>query len=459
MPKHSFDVAKLAKEKGNKAFEAEDYATARLLYSQAMKIDPSQYIYPLNSSIANLKLERWRDAESNATTTLTLAPDHLEALFRRGLARTELHQWSQARQDIQACLDRGGCSVKGYAVLDAITRFEAASSPNPISDRSDDSRSETLGTFPLDDLPGLAIRDSKVDGKGVFATREFKKGDTILCEEPLLTVEGRSLEECTVDVEAVLRKMSPENMAHFLSLHNAHAGGCCAGTLPHHAAEIFQSNLIMLANGRRGVCSNASRFNHSCMPNANHTFDSATGKLRIYAMGAIREGEEISIMYKQSDGYHMNCKPRTERQADLQKLYHFTCACAVCTLPDTGAAQASDARRVRISELADRITRVLQADSESGYVLPDFVECARIFREEGILEGVEEIMTVTVALCAFHSDWASAKYWAEVTYRMLVDQFGEGSELKDFSKCIFQPKSIPYAGLGPQKDFSGFRLD
>ena len=45
--------------KGNKAFESKDYVTARLLYSQAMKIDPSQYIYPLSNAIANLKLERY----------------------------------------------------------------------------------------------------------------------------------------------------------------------------------------------------------------------------------------------------------------------------------------------------------------------------------------------------------------------------------------------------------------
>ncbi len=44
--------------KGNKAFESGDYTTARLLYSQAMEIDPSKYIYPLNRAIANLKLER-----------------------------------------------------------------------------------------------------------------------------------------------------------------------------------------------------------------------------------------------------------------------------------------------------------------------------------------------------------------------------------------------------------------
>ena len=99
-----------------------------------------------------LYIFRWREAEVNATTVLRLAPDNMEALFRRGLARTEMQQWNQARQgkkttnffetnlmnflDIQAFLDGGGCSVKGRAVLDAITHYEEFSIPEPISDKS-----------------------------------------------------------------------------------------------------------------------------------------------------------------------------------------------------------------------------------------------------------------------------------------------------------------------------------
>ena len=44
---------------GNIAFKAEDYATARSLFSHAMAFDPSNHIYPLNRSQANLKLERY----------------------------------------------------------------------------------------------------------------------------------------------------------------------------------------------------------------------------------------------------------------------------------------------------------------------------------------------------------------------------------------------------------------
>ena len=105
--------------KGSEAFKSKDYGIARLLYSQAMKIDPSQYIYPLNCAMASLKLERYvlrlkwpfffilnvfrcHDAEANATAALPLAPDDLKAVYSRGLARIELRQWSLARQGNEA---------------------------------------------------------------------------------------------------------------------------------------------------------------------------------------------------------------------------------------------------------------------------------------------------------------------------------------------------------------------
>jgi len=43
---------------GNTAFENKDYHSARDFYAEAIRIDPSEYRYPLNKSIANLNLER-----------------------------------------------------------------------------------------------------------------------------------------------------------------------------------------------------------------------------------------------------------------------------------------------------------------------------------------------------------------------------------------------------------------
>ncbi|KJA18993.1 hypothetical protein HYPSUDRAFT_204910 [Hypholoma sublateritium FD-334 SS-4] len=448
MSEGCFDLAKLAKEKGNIAFKRKDYAIARLLYTQAMEIDPSQYLYPLNSAIANLKLERWCDAESDATTALKLAPDNLAAIFRRGLARTELHHWSLARQDIQAFLDRGGSATEGHVVLAAITHLEATSTTNLINDRSSDS-SEVFDNLPLDEISGFAVRDSKIGGKGVFATREFKRGDMILREKPLTTMTKSSV---FADMEAGVRNMLPENLARFLSLHNAHTGDC---EFPSRAAEIYTSNLLVFTNGTVGVGFRASRINHSCAPNVRHSFHSATGELRIYALGPIREGEEIFNMY--FSGRYIYGVPRAVRQAELRMVFNFTCACAVCTLP-TEAGQASDARRVRLAELSDRIPQF--GLTEGVQRLRTAVDGVHLLREEGFLADADEFTRGAEVVCAYHSDWASAKYWAGVTYRTRLDEFGEGSgQVEQVREAFLEPKSIPTAGLGPQEDFGGIRLD
>ena len=308
---------------------------------------------------------RWRDAESNATKALQAAPKDSEARFRRGLALTELHQWGRARQgkrvtkffdtdlirvlDIQAFLDSGGCSVKGKAVLEAIARFEAASISSPVNDKSDNS-SEALDIFRLGRYAGFAVRDSKIGGKGVFATREFKAGDEILTEEPLLTVEAEYFDDFHGNVEVSLQYMSPDDLARFLSLHNQHTSKCCASQLPHRASEIYQSNFLKLTDKIAGIGFYASRFNHSCAPNACHEFDPDIKKLKMRALSPISEGQEIFISYNGEDCTHP--APRAERQAELRKRYHFTCACAECT--------ARHPLRLWLCELVDRIFRAVR---------------------------------------------------------------------------------------------------
>ena len=51
---------------------------------------------------STLYICRWHEAESDATTVLQLDPNNLKGLFRRGLARTELRQWTLARQGKKA---------------------------------------------------------------------------------------------------------------------------------------------------------------------------------------------------------------------------------------------------------------------------------------------------------------------------------------------------------------------
>lgn len=369
-----------------------------------------------------LYIFRWHDAESDATKALKLHPDNLIGLLRRGVARTELRQWNQARQgknainffdtdltvhasDIQAFLECGGSPTEGLSVLDAITNFELVLKPGPIG-TSDSDISEAFANLHLDNDSPFAVRDSGSvpDGKGAFATREFKRGDLILSERPLVSISTRT--EAPGRVEAALCKLSPENLARFLSLYNAHTSCNC-----HHsvAMGIFSTNAFALEDDTSGVCFHASRFNHSCASNARHSFDPITGDFRIYALGPISVGEEIFVMY--SSGRRMYGTPRAIRQADLRMRYHFTCACTVCALP-AAESKASDARRVRLTALWERIPDF--APTQVAERLSVIVEGVRTLKEEGFLADADDFTIDAGCVCAYHSDLASARYWAGV---------------------------------------------
>ena len=419
----------------------------------------------------------------NATTVLRLAPDNMEALFRRGLARTEMQQWNQARQgkkttnffetnlmnflDIQAFLDGGGCSVKGRAVLDAITHYEEFSIPEPISDKSNDG-DELFENFPPEDVPGLEIRDSKVNGKGVFATREFKSGEIILREKPLLTTPPAARRSQPAHVETALRGMSPENMARFLSMYNAHTGDCCSDLPSPLVFDIYDSNMIALPERHlygepyheHALCFYASRFNHSCAPKTAYYFDSV-GEFRLYAVDPIHEGEEIFRLYSYGSSQEMHCATRAWRQDELRKLFHFTCVCALCTLPDT-AAQASDARRVRVGEIMDNIRTISNLDDMVA-VLPALVDGARMAREEGDTLFIPAFVFMTGAMyvCALHSDQASVEYWEELIYSIMHQHMGDTERAQEKCEELFESMSenVTAVGLQPHKDFSQFRMD
>ncbi|KAF8259768.1 hypothetical protein EI94DRAFT_1750636 [Lactarius quietus] len=126
MENHSKSTAELAHKKGRLAFNAEDYATARSLYSHAMAFDRSNHLYPLNRSMANWKLMRWDEVEADTTNALDLSPRNLKALYRRYVAHKELRKWDQARKDIQTFIDSGGHPILGAQKFKAIAEAESS---------------------------------------------------------------------------------------------------------------------------------------------------------------------------------------------------------------------------------------------------------------------------------------------------------------------------------------------
>ncbi|KAF8808384.1 SET domain-containing protein [Phlegmacium glaucopus] len=449
----SLNVAELAKVKGNAAFLAEDYVTARSLYTHAIAIDRSNHLHPLNRSIANLKLLRWYDAEADATRTLELSPHSLKAFWRRGIARKELGHWDPARNDIQTWIDHGGDPTQGAQQLKEIEEAESLP-PSEAPQASSNPDDAFTNLHVRGDRDFFTICNSALvqNGTGAFASREFQRGDLILSEKPIFSVRADAPErQRFTSIKAKIENLSPYHLDRFLSLHNSHAECSC---FPNLALEIYGTNAFTLNDDDAGICLTASRFNHSCSPNARHSFNVNTGEIRIYALGPIAVEEEIFITYISGRNSYGNT--RRFRQDLLNNRYHFTCACSVCSLPEL-ECKMSDDRRVKLNELWESISSFYP--TQGTLRLEVIVRGIHLLKEEGYLADADDFANDAGIVCAYHSDWVSARYWADFTYKTRVAEFGEDSmRAAEVRGVYLNPKSMVMAGQGPPKDFTGIRV-
>ena len=312
----------------------------------------------------------------------------------------------------------------------------------------DDSDSSLFSIY-TSAAPGLQY------GKGAFATRDIQRGDLILSEKPIFSIPNSTFQLFKhISIEAAVRKLSPTHLDKYLSLHNSHEKcSCSLRPLP----GIFSTNSFGVSDSA-GICLRASRFNHSCSPNAKFTFNSNAGELRIYALGTIPRGEEIFVGYINEDllGRRPYGSLRQPRQATLRTRYHFICECSVCSLPEA-ESMMSDARRQRLQAIWESLGHF--SLFQGVLCLYVVVEAIHLLKEEGYLSDADDFTDKAGFFSAFHSDWVSARYWVDLTYNTRVAEFGEdSSQAADVRTEFLNPKLYILAGLGPPIDLAGFRV-
>jgi hypothetical protein len=283
-------------------------------------------------------------------------------------------------------IDNGGDPTLATQELQDIADAES-SLPSELSSYTPRDLDSDLANLHLQDDSSLfTIRSPAAvqKGKGAFATRDIQKGDLILSERPIFYVLTKTPGYSRV--EAAVRALSPADLESYLSLHNAHNNCSCH---PDPVQGIFATNSFAVgtAHDDSGICLRGSRFNHSCSPNARHSFNSNTGELEIHALGTIPCGEEICIAYISSKWLYGT--PRRSRQAILRTQYHFTCVCSVCSLPEA-ESKMSDARHHRANELLEIARRLLPTNEDQ--CLNVVVEAFRLLQEEGYLDDVVDFL-------------------------------------------------------------------
>ena len=355
-------------------------------------------------------------------------------------------------------IDSGGDPTRGAQEFKSIADVESLALSEPSSYTSSELDNGLANLHLQDGSSFFTIRTSEAvqKGEGAFASRNIQRGDMILSERPIFSTPTNTHDRLKyIFIEAAIRNLSPTHLDHFLSLQNSHTDCSC---FPNPLIGIFSTNAFGVAD-EEGICLRASRFNHSCSPNAKFSFNSNTGELRIHALGTITLGEEIFIAYI-SGGRVIYGSPRRSRQALLRAEHHFTCACSVCSLPEA-ESKMSDARRVKVNEIWEVMQSFIptQGIQRLHLVLNDIVKAIHLLKEEGFLADADDFTDNAGLVCACHSDWVSAKYWAGLTYHTRVAEFGEDSpRAAEVRGLYLNPKSFPLAGRGPPKKLTAIRL-
>ena len=232
-------------------------------------------------------------------------------------------------------------------------------------------------------IPNIPVRFKREQipgkGDGFVATTNIPRGTPLMAETALFSVDD------------VCEPLSPGNQrAIRLGARNNpgfHTLVCTAD--PPTIDSIFETNNFQMG-GRRtyGIFLEASRFNHSCVPNAyfawNPALNNGQGQLTIYAIRDIYAGNEILINYRAKDCY----KLRDARQAKLNEIYGFICDCPACLRqPGYQFGAMSDGRRGRMRDLQ------IEIDGSTDLTTPDQREDKREninklidnLRQEGIV--------------------------------------------------------------------------
>lgn len=133
------------------------------------------------------------------------------------------------------------------------------------------------------------------------------------------------------------------------------------------------------------VCPEASRINHSCLPNVHHCWNKSTGRETVHAVRDIAAGEEILTTYVPLSIDH------AEREKQLNP-YGFSCDCPACDI-STPFGRASQKRRKRLFRIDQDLAMhstvpMLSPFSNDREALAAVLEYAKLLSQEG-LENME----------------------------------------------------------------------
>lgn len=284
-------------------------------------------------------------------------------------------------------------------------------------------------------------------GKGVIARTYIPRGTRIISEAPLFSISNfaqTSLQDIVAYVTTILKQLPKDDQRGFLGLHNAFIRQAS----PFYG--IVRTNSLPFGpdSPELGLFLTCARLNHSCSPNANHSWNSETKMENVHAIRDIDPGEEITICYQSAQSSHQD---RASRQDELLKMFGFECHCMICDLPEDESLE-SDQRRHEI----DQLDRIIGSGDLLMYDGPKALGACRTIIEHLEDEGIQDMRVArayydSFQICVSNGDIARASVFARKHIEeMMVCEGDDAPGLKERQAFVENPGSHRLAGVSNQ---------
>lgn len=441
------------KREGNSAFVAKRYLAAEQAYSQGlMKCsehdDKMRCDLYRNRALANLLLKRYDRALKDAKHSIACQDEQLyqsnvdsrnasdaKAWYRAGQAAYGLCIWTDAKKYFELAR-----ALSGKAECeDAERQLErTAARIAEVDDAAYDfevmDKSASRPCYRLDHashIKHVMKGDAGDRGRGLFAKKDFKSGDLIICEKAFCTAhldeEGqRTVAFHNTNTSSTARGTQTSLLYNTVQklLHNSSVATCffdlydggyspqCKAQMVDGVAAVdtFQTEAILehnsfgfnsrisenlLANDTKkhqaagntstGIWITASYMNHACDGNAARAF--LGDMMLLHATKDIAKGQEILIPYLTPAMDHAVTSVRLQRQ------WGFSCHCAICTA-ETKGSQAQREKRTALVKKAEEMLSQHEPDLTG---LPTALLVAKFEELYSQLRGTYDHTTVTTA--------------------------------------------------------------
>lgn len=282
--------------------------------------------------------------------------------------------------------------------------FEEPGDSNANADTAADNRTCPSGeTENSRNISGISVHKSALkNGLGLFSDRDVQRGELLFTEKPLVThgldmnydtrknpvvspnksrlrSETNSLSN---QMEELVDDLSEADKAAYYALScdikanetgNYDARRIFADSfIPYNMNDVVGNNCVYGG----AVFAIASRLNHSCIPNLQHSWDDVNEIELFFAAKDISKGEELTIAYVDP------VRKRRERQCDLWNIYNFECNCEACDVSEA-QRRMSDFRRARLCALDQQVYHAVDT-GEYEHAVNLIDERMRVLKDEGL---------------------------------------------------------------------------